>query len=136
MRSLILAAAFVVPVVASAAPADVTLKVDFGDKDKGKPESKQAGQVTASGRVELSKEFAEPKVVLLLQRDGEKSSSVYEAELKDGKWTITVDKLDAGTYHVRARCAVRRTADDKDVEVNCPADLSEPTPYKVEVKGK
>jgi hypothetical protein len=139
LRLLLLPAALLVAAGTWAADEPGQLAVDFGKKDEGKPKSPKPGQVVASGRVSVTKDYAHPKVEVLIRTDpvdpNEPGWTAHKAELKDGKWTADIKKLPAGTYRVWLRCEVTRVADDTGAVFFFPDDPKKsPYPYTVTVK--
>lgn len=137
-RLALVPAAFLVAAVVWAADAQPPA-LDFGKKDVGRPKSPEPGRVVASGRVSLPEEFADPQVEALVRSDPvdphEPGWAVHKAGLKDGKWSIDVRKLPAGTYRVWLRCKLTRVADDSRAEPYFPDDPEKaPYPYTVTVK--
>ncbi|MBX9622402.1 MAG: hypothetical protein K2X82_01165 [Gemmataceae bacterium] len=114
------------------------LAVRFGDKDQDKPTSPKAGHIAASGRIAVPKEYANPKVLVLIRPAPENANAPgwtpHRAKLDGRGWSIDIPKLAAGAYQVRVRCEVTRVADGAPVEVNDPEDPVEVAWYEVRVR--
>lgn len=108
-------------------------KLTFGDKDAGKPASEKAGQITASGKIELVDGFANPKVTVLVRAKGENGFRVLAATTKDGKWEFKAADLAAGTYQVRVQLGVTKAGGGK-VDFYTPDTTAKPDTLEVVVK--
>ncbi len=134
MRHILATAVLITASLGVAAAADEP-KLTFGEKDKGKPHSAKAGQVVASGKVELPKDYAHPQVNVLIRPKGEQGFVSHKATLnKDDTWTFEGTGFQPGTYEVRIELRSQNTKTEKRIDVYVPDLTAKPNTIEVVVK--